>query len=99
MEVSKWFFRFLFTIVFLGILLVYARTKKIIRSDGQGYYVQLRSLIIDGDLHHQNEYDLYVTEHHITKNALKRTKTDHVPNKYFIGPAIFWLPFFLIAHD
>ncbi len=60
-------------------------------GDGRFYYSYARSLVVDGDFDFSNEME-YFGEPRIL------TKTGMVANKYSIGPAIFWLPGFLIAH-
>jgi hypothetical protein len=70
----------------------------VIGSDGLSYYAQLRSLMIDKDLDFKNEFRDYNPHHHGVPDYTKTTITGHVANKYPIGQAILWLPFFLIAH-
>jgi hypothetical protein len=70
----------------------------VIGSDGLSYYAPLRSMFVDGDLHFANEFLDYNQFGHALLNPHIRTATDHVPNKYFIGPALLWTPFFLVAH-
>lgn len=60
-------------------------------GDGQYYYSYLRSFVIDGNLDFSNEM-----EHFFRPVIL--TKVGMVTNKYAVGTAIFWLPFFLISH-
>ena len=69
-----------------------------IGSDGLGYYAHLRSTMIDGDLHYENEFRDFNRFNHSVLNPNLRTETNHVPNKYPIGSAILWFPFFLFAH-
>jgi len=70
----------------------------IIGSDGLSYYAPLRSLAIDGDLHLANEFRDYNPFGHQVYDPTSRTPTGHVPNKYPIGCALLWSPFFLLAH-
>jgi hypothetical protein len=60
-------------------------------GDGRYYYSFVRSLVIDRDLSFENELK-YFGEPTIL------TKTGMVANKYSLGPALLWLPFFVIAH-
>lgn len=60
-------------------------------GDGRYYYSYVRSLVIDGDLDFKNEIEYF-------GEPVVLTKTGRVANKYSIGPAIFWLPGFLLAH-
>lgn len=67
----------------------------LIGSDGIGYYAYVRSIGIDHDIDFANEYAiLYPT---IDVDQL-RTPTGRIANQYAIGPAILWLPFFLVGH-
>ena len=70
----------------------------VIDSDGLGYYAHLRSAIIDGDLCYANEFLEYNQFDHGVLNPYKCTVTNHLPNKYYLGPALLWLPFFILAH-
>ncbi|MCP4400856.1 MAG: glycosyltransferase family 39 protein, partial [bacterium] len=86
---------------FLALLLM-AKIRLIgyvIGSDGLGYYAHLRSAFIDKDLHYANEFLEYNPFNHHVQNPHRRSATDHVPNKYYIGPALLWTPFFLVAHS
>jgi hypothetical protein len=73
-------------------------TGYVIGSDGLGYYAHLRSMLVDGDIQFANEFLEYNQFGQAVPNPHLRTVTDHVPNKYFIGPALLWVPFFLVAH-
>lgn len=67
---------------------------ELIGSDGIGYYVYLRSVIIDHDLDLANEFDHY-------RAATKEqglSPTGRAANKYPVGPAVLWAPFYLLAH-
>ncbi len=70
----------------------------VIGSDGLSYYAHLRSMVVDGDLQYANEFLEYNRFDHAVPNPHQRTSTNHVPNKYSIGPALLWTPFFLVAH-
>ena len=54
--------------------------------------------MIDGDLHYENEFKLFNKFDYDLLNYNLRTSTGHVPNKYAIGPALLWSPFFGLAH-
>lgn len=73
---------------------------------GVGYYSWLRSLFFDGNLDCTNEFQHYIE---IFQNeygwqgvtddlTVIRTETGVQSNKYQVGSAILWLPFFLIGH-
>ena len=63
--------------------------------DGVYYYMYLPSVLLDGDIDFSNEVSYYFGEKQVEKD---RTKTGMVGNHWPIGPAIFWAPFFLLAH-
>jgi len=76
-----------------------------VRGDGNGYYAYVRSAIIDGDLDFENEFrrgdPLFRSLYFDDSGALRppmRSATGRVVNQWAIGPALLWLPFFLIAH-
>ncbi len=60
-------------------------------GDGKYYYAYVRSLVIDGDLDLKNELQLFSA-------SIITTQTGLTANKFSVGPAIFWSPFFLITH-
>lgn len=95
--VARWVFGalFLFSLLFFLALLRVPRVDgQIIGSDGSYYYVYVRSLVIDRDLSFSNEYAYY----HLPAAAAPLTPTGLAPNKYAVGPALLWMPFFLAAH-
>ena len=89
---------FIFTVFFLLTPWIY--------SDGVGEYAWVRSLFMDGDLDCSNEFDYYVQEFQERFGwegagydlAPLKTATGHQANKYPIGTALLWSPFFLIGH-
>jgi len=85
-----------FLVLFLIVKIHY--TGWVIGSDGLGYYAHLRSAVVDRDLHYANEFLEYNKFGHGVPDPYLRTATDHVPNKYFVGPAMLWAPFFFVAH-
>jgi hypothetical protein len=93
----RWVFAglFLFSLLFFLALLRVPRVDgQLIGSDGAYYYVYVRSLVIDHDLNFANEYAYY----RLPAIANGPTPTGLAPNKYAIGPALLWMPFFLAAH-
>jgi len=80
---------------FLALIPVPRADGQLIGSDGVGYYVYLRSLVFDHDLNFNNEY---ATFHVVILKEPKVTPLGLPFNKYPIGPALLWLPFFLLAH-
>lgn len=85
----------IFSVFFLFSLLVFLDHFWVVGDavwgDGKYYYSYVRSLVIDGDLNLKNELQLFSA-------PIITTQTGLTANKFSIGAAIFWLPFFLIAH-
>lgn len=81
-------------VLFLMLIPVPRVDGQLIGSDGVYYYTYVRSLVIDGDLDFTNEYTYF----HLPLPPRELRPTAHVPNKYALGPALLWLPFFLVAH-
>lgn len=86
-------------LIFLSILLFslltffvhYGVVKKAVYGDGIYYYSIVRSVVIDRDINFGNEFKYF-------GNTIIETNTGKIANKYSIGMAILWLPFFLLAH-
>ena len=94
---------FLSTVFILCIIIFYlsmitGKSTNIIISDGQGYYVWLRSIFFDFDLNLTNDYvlvmkpEIFNSSNHITNVAGNAT------SKYPIGVAISMIPGFIIGH-
>lgn len=64
-------------------------------GDGLGYYVYVRSLWKDGDLHFGNEYEHYGYQGR--PDLMTPTATGHRRSMYAIGPAVLWTPFFAVG--
>ena len=64
-------------------------------SDGAYYYSYLPSLILDHDLDFTNQYAELVSGRETSR---LRAIEGRPPNKYTIGSAVLWTPFFLIGH-
>jgi hypothetical protein len=85
----------LFSVLFFLTLLRAPRIDgQLIGSDGVAYYVYARSLVIDHDLDFTNEFTYF----QLKPAAFVRTAMGYIGNKYAIGPALLWMPFFLVAH-
>lgn len=92
--------------VLLGLfILTVVLINPYIRGDGNGYYAYVRSLIIDGDLHFENEYRLgdpafvrsaFDVEGRLTDGM--RLPSGHVRNQWAVGSSVLWAPFFVAAH-
>ena len=69
-------------------------------SDSTGYYLWLRSAMVDGDWDFQNDLKTCNTLTEDFRSALlnsPRTETGRCPNKYGIGWAVVSAPFYLVA--
>ena len=82
------------TLAYLALIPVPRVDGQLIGSDGVGYYVYARSLAIDHDLDFANEYAYYQRAF----RPPEPTPLGRQGNKYAIGPALLWMPFFLAAH-
>ena len=102
---------FLFAALLVVFLLVYGasiflipkRYGRLIVGDGIYYYVYLRSAVLDGDLHFQNDYEIYQsfnTEDMRKKQEMLERKTPiGMPaNLFSVGPAVLWSPIFVLTH-
>ena len=71
---------------------------QIMNGDAIQYYAYLRSLVFDRDVDFINDYRLlYGTSNASNIWLSSRTPTGLAVNLMSIGPALLWLPFFLIA--
>jgi putative Mn2+ efflux pump MntP len=72
----------------------------LIGSDGIGYYAYLPSIWLDGDLDFSNQFATFYPLHGNAEDAFYNQKTPMgvPPNKWSVGPALLWTPFFLLAH-
>ena len=83
----------LFAVFPLALAALYLQPQRV-ASDGIFYFAPLRSLVVDFDLDFQNEYRVLGAE----PGYFQRTATGRFPNNYSIGPALLWLPAYLLAH-
>ncbi len=67
-------------------------------ADCIGYYAWLRSLLIDGDFHFDDEYAPMFVSFPETKSSFPLTATGHLPNPWSVGPAIVWAPAVFTVH-
>lgn len=73
---------------------------QIVLGDAIEHYVQLRSVVFDGDLQFLNDYaGLYRVDERAMASvaALKATPTGHMRNYMPVGPALLWAPLFLLV--
>jgi hypothetical protein len=82
--------------VFLATIPLPRVDGQLVGGDGVGYYAYLPSVVLDGDLDFANQYAaLLPPDHHL---VAARTTTGKSFNYWPIGPALLWLPFFVLAH-
>ncbi len=99
---SKW----AYVLVIFWILTVILGLTPWIYSDGAGDYAWVRSFFMDGNLDCSNEFAHYVKEFELKYGwegpnddlFPAKTETGYQANKYPIGTAILWSPFFLVGH-
>jgi hypothetical protein len=95
---SRAFVHTIWGICIVGLLLVPSIwTPWIHGNDGARYYSYCRSLWIDGDFDFRNEFDHYSRLGELEK-IWTDPETGKCGNAVGIGPALFWSPFFLVAH-
>jgi hypothetical protein len=70
----------------------------LIGSDGIGYYMYTRSIVIDRDLDFANEHAYFYQKAPDSIGQAILTPTKLVANQYAVGSGILWLPFFMVAH-
>jgi hypothetical protein len=84
-----------FLLIFVVLSTIFLLHTKIVGSavwgDARYYYSHLRSLVIDGNLDYANEAKYFSFE-------ANKTQTGSVANKFSIGPALLWLPFYILTH-
>ena len=80
-------FCFLFAVLFILLARPYAQGP-----DWRQYYCHLASLVLDGDLAYENQIPL------LLKERVFLSSRGHILNNYSVGPALFWIPFFIMGH-
>lgn len=93
-----WVLFVLCVLVFLVMIPMPRKSNMLIGADGISYYMYVRSLVIDGDLNFANEYDYFVPRTTAWLPPRLTTPTGKTSNLYAVGPALLWLPFYLVAH-
>ncbi len=87
-------FHWFFLVAAVYLLGYFAHTfivGKTVYGDGIYYYSWLRSIVVDGDINFANEYAALGAVQQLTVKGL-------LGNIYSVGPAILWLPQFLLTH-
>jgi hypothetical protein len=73
---------------------------RVVVGDATHHFVQLRSLVYDGDLHFRNEYiRLYGLDGYVPGTEwiyTDLTPTGHLRNYMPVGPALLWAPLYLL---
>lgn len=104
------FYKYFYSLVFIFLtsifLFHYAITGQAVYGDGVGYYAHLHSWYFDRDLNFTNEYQhIYSPQNNnstkpITSPTVQIVTTDNYGqalNHFSPGPALFWLPFYILA--
>ncbi|MFC2106861.1 hypothetical protein ACFLRY_00850 [Bacteroidota bacterium] len=70
-----------------------------INSDGKGYYAYLTAIFIYNDLDY-NFIDEYESKYYLPESYVdfRSDIGDDVANITFVGTAVMWFPFFIVAH-
>ena len=71
---------------------------RVIDGDGNQYYAYVRSMVFDADFNFVNDYQLLYGSEDGGVWTTTRTSTGHAINLMSIGPALLWLPAFLMAY-
>ena len=82
--------------VFLATIPLPRIDGQLVGGDGAGYYAYLPTVVLDGDLDFANQYAALLPPAHHLLTA--RTPAGLPFNYWPVGPALLWLPFFLLAH-
>ena len=77
-------------------------TPRVYASDEVKYFVTLRSLYFDHDLHYANDYSYFVSRDPVAHAGLRPYAEEVTPTGYRlndapIGSAVLWLPFYVAA--
>ncbi len=92
---SDMFVRYL-VIIYLVLTPIFL-TPIIYGYDGNGYYMYVRSVVIDHDLDLENEFEHAKTQYEYISIPHDR-ETGKVKNQYTLGVPLLWSPFFLVGH-
>jgi len=82
--------------VFLATIPLPRADGQLTGSDGSFYYAYLPTLVLDHDLDFRDEYARLLPEKIVKR--LHVTSAGRYSNKYGIGCAVLWMPFFLTGH-
>ncbi|MDP6373168.1 MAG: hypothetical protein QF463_00560 [Vicinamibacterales bacterium] len=88
----------LFAVAYVSAVTLFPRAHgRIIDGDGIQYYAYLRSLVFDRDVNFVNDYELLYGADTDNVWLTNRTVTGYAVNQMSIGPALLWLPVFLLT--
>ena len=89
----------IFSVAYLMAMTLFPREHgRIIDGDGIQYYAYVRSMVFDADFNFFNDYQLLYGNDNGGVWTTTRTSTDYAINLMSIGPALLWLPAFLLAY-
>ncbi len=92
-------------LLFLVFLLTLPFVNPWVRGDGVGYYAYVRSLLIDHDLHFEDEWAAGNLSFRMNRvdgqgrvSPVEYTSKGYVANHYTVGPSLLWAPFLVVTH-
>ena len=89
----------MFSLAYVMAMTLFPRAHgRVIDGDGIQYYAYVRSMVFDADFNFVNDYQLLYGSEDGGVWTTTRTSTDHAINLMSIGPALLWLPAFLMAY-
>ncbi len=88
-------------VAYVGAFLSGTSRGQVMRGDAVQYYAYLRSMVFDGDLDFQNEYEHFYGTPDGTASGnvwlTERTPAGRPPNMMSVGPALLWSPIYLLT--
>lgn len=91
-NIKKWQVLLIIYVILTPFLL----TPWIHSNDPVGYFSYLRSFSFDGDVDLENEYEHYTKI--FPDIEVERSDSGRVTNRYTVGTAMMWSPFYFIGH-
>ena len=89
----------MFSLAYVMAMTLFPRAHgRVIDGDGIQYYAYVRSMVFDSDFNFVNDYQLLYGSEDGGVWTTTRTSTGHAINLMSIGPALLWLPAFLMAY-
>ncbi len=100
-RVIAWTGLAMLAIYVVAVLVLPRRDGDLIAGDAKHHFVQLRSVVFDGDLDFRNEfmgrYGVPSADPEADWLVTELTPTGHVRNFMPVGPALLWAPLYLLA--